>query len=330
MHIPENYLSPSTCAVMGAAMIPVLALSIKKVRDEIPVDRMPLLGVGAALSFLVMMFNVPLPGGTTGHAVGAVLVAVLLGPSAACLAITVTLALQALLFGDGGVLALGANCFNMAFVMPFTGYGVYALFRKIIKNPAGKYVGMALGGYIGINAAAFVAAVQFGIQPLLFRGADGVPLYCPYPLTVSIPAMMIPHILAAGVIEAVFTALAGAFILKASPGTLYAGEKKRTPAVYALVALMICMVPLGLLAAGSAWGEWGADEIAEAAVNGTRLGYVPAGLQNGFSFGSIMPDYTIEGIPDAAAYVLCALFGAAVSIILFRLLAGLKKNRLAA
>jgi len=305
-------------------------VSIKKVREEIPGEKMPLLGVGAAFSFLIMMFNIPLPGGTTGHAVGAVLVAALLGPYAACLAMTVTVALQALLFGDGGILALGANCFNLAFVMPFTGYGVYALVRKIIKGSVGRYAGMALGGYVGLNAAAFVTAVQFGVQPLLFRGADGIPLYCPYPLTVSIPAMMIPHLLVAGVIEAVFTALVGAFILKTSPGTLYAGEKKRTPAVYALIALLICLVPVGLLAAGAAWGEWGADEIAEVVTGGLSLGYVPAGLQNGFSFTAIMPDYTIEGIPEAAAYVLCALFGAAISIILFRLLAGLKKNKLAA
>ena len=326
MHIPENFLSPSTCAVMGAAMIPVLAVSIRKVKDDIPGEKMPLLGIGAALSFLVMMFNLPLPGGTTGHAVGAVLVAALLGPYAACLAMTVTLALQALLFGDGGVLALGANCFNMAFVMPFTGYGIYMLSRKIIKEPAGRYIGLALGGYIGLNVAAFFTAVQFGIQPLLFRGADGVPLYCPYPLAVSIPAMMIPHILLAGVVEAAFTALVGAFILKTSPGLFFEGAKKRTPAVYVLVALMICLVPLGLLAVGVAWGEWGTDEIAEVLTNGTPLGYVPVGMQDGFSFSSIMPDYTIEGIPDVAAYILCALFGAAISIILFRLLAGLKKT----
>ena len=328
MHIPENFLSPSTCAVMGAAMIPVLAVSIRKVKDDIPGEKMPLIGIGAALSFLVMMFNLPLPGGTTGHAVGAVLVAALLGPYAACLAVTVTLALQALLFGDGGVLALGANCFNMAFVMPFTGYGIYVLSRKTIKKPAGRYIGLALGGYVGLNVAAFVTAIQFGIQPLLFSGVDGVPLYCPYPLAISIPAMMIPHILLAGVVEAAFTALVGAFILKTAPG-LYKGAKKRTPAVYVLVALMICLVPLGLLAAGVAWGEWGTDEIAEVLTNGTPLGYVPAGMQDGFSFSSIMPDYTIEGIPDAAAYILCALFGAAISIVLFRLLAGLKKTSVA-
>ena len=86
MHIPENYLSPSTCAVMAAAMVPVWTYSVKKVKEEIPKVKMPLLGIGAAFSFLGMMFNIPLPGGTTGHAVGGTLIAILTGsPSAGSL-----------------------------------------------------------------------------------------------------------------------------------------------------------------------------------------------------------------------------------------------------
>ena len=77
MHIPENYLSPQTCAVLGAAMVPVWYLAVRKVKEEVPRERLPLLGVGAAFSFLAMMLNVPLPGGTTGHAVGGVLLALL-------------------------------------------------------------------------------------------------------------------------------------------------------------------------------------------------------------------------------------------------------------
>src|ERR1700682_6335667 len=84
MNIPDNYLSPSTCAVMGAAMLPIWAIAVKKVKAEVSKEKMPLLGVGAAFSFLIMMFNVPIPGGTTGHAVGGTLVAILLGPFAAC------------------------------------------------------------------------------------------------------------------------------------------------------------------------------------------------------------------------------------------------------
>ena len=99
MHIPENYLSPSTCAVMTAAMLPVWGYSINKVRTEIPKARMPLLGIGAAFSFLGMMFNVPLPGGTTGHAVGGTLIAILTGsPAAGCISVSIALLIQALLF----------------------------------------------------------------------------------------------------------------------------------------------------------------------------------------------------------------------------------------
>ena len=119
MHIPDNYLSPQTDAVMAVAMVPVWVHCIKKVRATLDREHMAFLGICAAFSFLLMMFNVPLPGGTTGHAVGGALIALLLGPEAAAIAVSVALALQALLFGDGGVLSFGANCFNMAFVLPF-------------------------------------------------------------------------------------------------------------------------------------------------------------------------------------------------------------------
>ena len=157
MHIPENYLSPSTCAVMAAAMVPVWTYSVKKVKEEIPKVKMPLLGIGAAFSFLGMMFNIPLPGGTTGHAVGGTLIAILTGsPSAGCIAVTIALLIQALLFGDGGILAFGANCFNMAFILPFLGFAIY----KLIWEKTGKRkLAAGIGSYIGINAAAFCAAI---------------------------------------------------------------------------------------------------------------------------------------------------------------------------
>lgn len=80
MHIPENYLSPSTCGVLGAVMVPIWLLSIRKVKETVPREKLPLLGIAAAFSFLAMMFNIPLPGGTTGHAVGGTLIAILFGP----------------------------------------------------------------------------------------------------------------------------------------------------------------------------------------------------------------------------------------------------------
>lgn len=321
MHIPDNYLSPSTCAVMGAAMVPVWTVAVKKVKEEISRIRMPLLGIGASFSFLMMMFNVPLPGGTTGHAVGGTLLALLLGPYAACISVTVALLIQALLFGDGGILAFGANCFNMAFVLPFLGYFIYKFIKDRVKSEKGEYAAIILGSYIGINVAALCTAIEFGIQPLLFKNAAGQALYSPYPLSVSIPAMLIPHMLVAGIVEVLFTVAIFAFIKKVSPGIIYQGAKQKIKAVYGLIFALVCLTPLGLIATGTAWGEWGTDEIKEI------LGYVPERMKTGFSFESVMPDYAVKGMPDIAAYILSAIAGVAILLILFKIIGSIKKNK---
>lgn len=327
MHIPENYLSPQTCAVMTAAMIPVWGHAVKQVRMEISKDKMPLLGVGAAFSFLGMMFNVPIPGGSTGHAVGGTLIALLLGPDAACIAVTIALLIQAVLFGDGGILAFGANCFNMAFVLPYLGYGIYTFIKNRSSSDKAGYIGAAIGSYVGINAAALCAAVEFGLQPLLFHDATGQALYCPYGLNLSIPSMMVGHLTVFGLCELIFTTAIFAFIQKTSPGMLRESNSTSKTPVYVLIAALIAAVPLGLLAEGTAWGEWGADEIAEVVTNGSALGYTPAGMTSGFELSTIFPDYTMAGVPDVAAYLLSAIIGAAISVILFRLIASAMKTK---
>jgi len=326
MHIPDNYLSPSTCAVMGAAMVPIWNVSIRKVKSEVTKEKLPLLGIGAAFSFLIMMFNIPLFGGTTGHAVGGTLLAILLGPYSACISVTVALLIQALLFSDGGILAFGANCFNMAFVLPFLGYFIYKFVKDRSTTKKGEYLGIVLGSYIGINVAALCTAIEFGIQPLLFKNAAGQALYSPYPLSISIPAMTIPHLLFAGVIEVLFTVAIISFVKKVSPGTIYEGAKKKTRAIYGLIVVLICLTPLGLLATGTAWGEWGSDEIKNVITGGNALGYVPEGMTNGFSIKTIMPDYAISGLPSVAGYILSAIAGVAILIILFKVMSTFKKG----
>lgn len=321
MHIPDNYLSPLTCAAMGAAMVPVWAVAARRVKSELTPAKVPMLGIGAAFSFLLMMFNVPLPGGTTGHAVGGTLVAVLIGPFSACIAVTVALLVQALLFGDGGILAFGANCFHMAFVLPFLGYYLHQLLRTVLRSPKGEPVALAIASYVGLNAAAFLTAVGFGLQPLLFRDPAGQPLYSPYPLSVSIPAMMIPHLLVAGFVEAAFTVSLYAYLARVSPGSVRSAGPRRSGALYGVVALLVCLTPLGLLAAGTAWGEWGIDELRD------MLGYVPAGMAEGFSFEALLPDYTLPGMPDAVAYLLSAIAGVAVLLIVFKLAAAYLGDR---
>ena len=322
MHIPENYLSPSTCGVFGLVMVPVWAHAVRRVRETVPAEKMPLLGIAAAFSFLAMMFNIPMPGGTTGHAVCGTLVAILFGPWAAVLSVSIALAIQAVFFGDGGVLALGANCFNMAFVLPLVGYGVYRFVRGRRAGEKNELVAAAIGSYVGINCSALVASVELGIQPLLFSDAAGNALFCPYPLWVSVPAMMLGHLTLWGMAEMAFTVGILAFVRRSAPtfclergGDEPSGIVALRP-VLVLVATLVAATPLGLLAAGDAWGEWNTEALA------ALVGYTPSGMAGGWEWGALLPDYSAGSLPDWVGYVLSAVIGVSLLVIVFRLLAG--------
>ena len=322
MHIPDNYLSPSTCATFGAIMLPIWRRASLKVKKEITRQKMPLLGVAAAFSFLIMMFNIPLPGGTSGHAIGGALVAILLGPYSAVFSVTIALAIQALFFGDGGILALGVNCFNMAFIMPFTAFYLFNLIKRLFRNQKGEYIGAFLGAYISVNVAALFAAVEFGIQPLLFKDISGLPLYSPYGLAISIPAMMIPHLLVVGILEGIITVGAYSYVKKASPDVIYKGKVSKTKIFYIILGILILATPLGLLAKGTAWGEWSLEEIKN------FLGFIPKGMENGFQFNSPITDYSFGFLNEYFGYILSAVVGVTIILIIFKVLGkiNLKRN----
>ena len=313
MHIPENYLSPSTCAVMGTAMLPVWYKATANIKKNVRPEKMTMLGVGAAYSFVAMMFNIPIAGGSSGHAIGGTLLAVLLGPDAACIAVSVALLIQAVLFGDGGILAFGANCFNMAFLLQFAGYYLYRLFTGKTASQTRKLVSAFISSYIAINLAALCAAIEFGIQPLLFHDASGNALYCPYDLSVSVPAMLSEHLLLFGIVEGIFTAGVLAYLFKTQP-QLIQEKHESNNSVYVLLGILIALVPLGLLAQGTAWGEWDVMEIA------SSIGYTPSGMVDGFSLSSLLPDYSMQGLPEVAGYYLSAIIGVGLLIIAFKLI----------
>ncbi len=218
MHIPEGYLSPQTWGASYAVMLPVWIIAGRKLRSSLSAKRVPLLAIGAAFSFVIMMFNIPIPFGSTGHATGAVLIAILLGPWAAVLAVSVVLVVQAFLFADGGITAIGANCLTMAFVAPFAGYAVYRLVAlNAAVRSSRRIFAAGLAGYIGLNLAALVAALLFGIQPAIAHAPDGRPLYSPYPLGIAVPAMAAEHLLVFGFVEAAVTAVAVAYLARTEP-----------------------------------------------------------------------------------------------------------------
>ena len=325
MHIPENYLSPSTCAITTAAMLPVWGCAIKRVREDVPQEKLPLLGVAAAFCFLSMMFNIPLPGGTTGHAVCGTLVAILFGPWAAVIVVSVALAVQAFFFGDGGILAFGANCLNMAFILPMVGYSLYTLLKRHLKGERGELVSAAIASYLALNAAALAAALEFGIQPALFHDAAGNALYCPYPLSVSVPAMLLGHLTVAGFAEAGFTVGILASLRSTAPsfGLTEKNEPsgKTSVAIFSLLAVLIAACPLGLLATGDAWGEWGLEDLS------VQVGYTPAGMDGGWEWSALLPDYAVGSLPAWLGYVLSAVIGVSLLVIIFRVAGALAKPR---
>ncbi|WP_058303583.1 cobalt transporter CbiM [Gorillibacterium timonense] len=303
MHIPDHYLSPSTCAVLAAAMLPVWGWAGGRVKRELSRKKIPYIGVGAAFSFLIMMVNLPLPGGTSGHAVGAALAAILWGPAFAVISTSVALAIQALVFGDGGILAFGANCFNMAFAMPLIAYGLFKLIGGRNAGPKRKSIAAFIAGYVSLNAAAFLTSLEFGIQPLLFTDKAGLPLYGPYGLDVAIPAMMIPHLLVIGIVEGLVTAGVYRYVSKASPDFLYEGSRKSLKTAYLYLGGLLALTPLGLLAAGTAWGEWGTDEIR------SLLGFIPQGMKSGMNWRAPFTDYSLTGIHQIAGYLMSGVIG---------------------
>jgi cobalt/nickel transport system permease protein len=215
MHIPDGYLSPQTYAPLAVAVVPFWVVALRKLRRTLHARQIPLLALAGAFSFVIMMFNIPLAGGSSGHAVGATLIAIMLGPWAAVVAVSLAVIIQALVFGDGGVTALGANCLNMAIIIPFAGYGLFRLTAgKSARGSARSITAAAIASYIALNVAALAAAIELGIQPLIAHAPDGTPLYCPYGLRVAIPTMLAGHVTLFGAAEVVVTAVSFAFLAR--------------------------------------------------------------------------------------------------------------------
>jgi cobalt/nickel transport system permease protein len=348
MHIPDGYLSPSTCAVLYGAAIPFWYVAFARVKRLLHTRLIPLLAVASAFCFVIMMFNVPLPGGTTGHAVGVGAATVVLGPWAAMLSVSIALLIQAVFFGDGGITTFGANCFNMAIIGSLVAYLVYRVVAggSAIASPR-RVVAGALAGYAAINVAAFFTACELGVQPLFFKDATGAPLYAPYALHIAIPAMMIGHLTFAGLAE-LFVSGGVVAYLQRSNAALLGQKTSRGPAdsapapltgtswgltrpLWLRLALLMLLTPLGILAAGTAWGEWGARDfsdpqmrqhIAAASHNVAPPIQQPHGLaQLSTLWSAPFPQYAPSFVRRPAfGYVMSAVFGSGLILGLFLLI----------
>jgi cobalt/nickel transport system permease protein len=339
MHIPDGYLSPQTCIVMGAVMVPLLGTAAAKLKTTLKDKQVPLLAIGAAFSFTIMMYNVPVPDGTTAHAVGASILAIILGPWAATVGVSIALIIQAFFFGDGGILTLGANIFNMAFVMPFVSYYIYKLISGHSEiTSKRRFIGSIIAGYIAINMGALCTGIELGLQPLLFHKLDGTPLYAPYTLIQTVPTMLFAHLAIAGPVEAIVTGFVVKYMQKSNPAMLqiYPPKKskdKKLNAIggtkkywYVLIALII-FAPLGLIAKGTAYGEWSGTDLK------SKLGFVPDGMAKlSGTWKALLPGYSIPGFGNtfftsSLGYITCAIVALVIILILTTVISLLKKKK---
>ena len=216
MHIPDGFINIPTASASAALAVAGLGYSVRAAKEKLDEKAAPLVGLVAVFIFAGQMINFPVAAGTSGHLLGAVLAAVLVGPHAAALALTVVLAIQALLFADGGLTALGLNVFNMAIVGVWGGYGAFLLVRKVLRSTrSAVLVGSAIAAFISVPLAATAFSLQYAI------GGQGT-----FAASTVFAAMFGTHIVI-GIGEAVITTLTVGAILKTRPDLVFGMKKAK-------------------------------------------------------------------------------------------------------
>ncbi|MFZ5800609.1 MAG: energy-coupling factor ABC transporter permease [Candidatus Omnitrophota bacterium] len=207
MHIPDGFLEPKVWICGWGLSAAAVATCLKKINRKLKDNTVPLMGVMAAFIFAAQMVNFPVLAGTSGHLLGGVLAAVLLGPYAGVVVIALVLGVQCLFFQDGGLTALGANIFNMAIVGTFGGYIVYDILRKVIKGDNGVLIATGVAAWASVVSSAVFCALELAVS-----GAA--------PLKVVLPAMGFVHTFIATA-EALITTLIVSFILRVRADLIY-------------------------------------------------------------------------------------------------------------
>ena len=210
MHIPDGFIAPQVYAPAYGLAGVLWAVGLRRLRRVLDPAAVPRLAVATAAAFALMMVTVPLPGGTTVHVSGVGMIAALFGVWQAFLALSLVFLMQALMFGDGGVTALPVNALAM-------GLGGSLAAVGMLRPLGRRTVGLFLAGWLGTVVPAVIVALVLGLQPLLARAADGTPLFFPFGWSVTLPAVVIPH-LVVGVADGVLTVLAWRILApKATP-----------------------------------------------------------------------------------------------------------------
>ncbi len=300
MHIPDGFLDLRTIAATSALSASSLALALARLRRGLARRRIPLMGLAASFLFAAQMLNFPVAAGTSGHLLGAVLTVVLLGPSAAVVVMTAVLIVQALLFADGGVLALGANVFNMAVVAGLGGFAVYRPLQRLLPGRRGLLTATAFASWCSVLFASIACAGELALAHVA-------------PWRLVFPAMAGIHMLI-GLGEALIAALVLAAIQKTRPDLLDHALRAEVPAArpwlrfsaaYA-AAILLGMVLFGIPLASTR--PDGLERVAAA------LGF--EAKATGSALRAPMADYRVPGLGSATAATWAAALAGVIVVFL--------------
>lgn len=213
LHIPDGFIDVPTSAIFGLLTVVLLALALKRAKAQLDDRVAPMAGLAAVFIFAMQMLNFPVAAGTSGHLVGAAIGAILIGPWAASLALTVVLAVQALFFADGGLIALGLNVFNLAFVAVFVAWGVFLLLKKILPaSRTGLLIATGLAAFISVPVGALAFSLQFALG-----GTEAISA------TIVTTAMVSVHLLI-GIGEAIISVLTISAVVAVRPDLVFGAK----------------------------------------------------------------------------------------------------------
>ncbi|RAM51526.1 MAG: cobalt transporter [Hapalosiphonaceae cyanobacterium JJU2] len=275
MHIPDGFISPPVAVVTGVASVAMLGISLTRSRDAFGIKHAPILGLTTAFIFAAQMINFPVAGGTSGHLLGGTLAAIILGnPWAGTICIATVLIIQAVLFADGGITALGANIFNMAIVGVWVGWSLTQTLQRLFGGYKSR---LPLAAGIAAAVSVVVAAIACAIE-LAISGTA--------PLGLVLPAMTGVHILI-GIGEGLITSGVLTYLATVRPDLLPAEERQLRGWVVPIVSILLISGLLSLVA--SAWPD-GLERVAE------NLGFINLAEQVRVTVPTPLADYGIEGL----------------------------------
>jgi cobalt/nickel transport system permease protein len=294
MHIPDGMLSTPVFALSWAGAIGFMGYAVREVRRRIDEKKLVLMAVLAALIFALQMLNFPVAGGTSGHFAGGAAAAIILGPWPAVLVMSAVLAVQALLFADGGITALGANIINLAVVGPFVGWATYTLLTRVRDSKSFKVGSSFVAAWLAVELAAVSAAVMVW--------ASGAA-----PFGIVVGSMAFWHALI-GIGEGLITAGLIGYLLAVRPDLLGASQERAHVRNAAIGLAVLALLAVGVSFLASSYPD-GLEFVAE------RAGFLNE-TEPVFG-GSLIPDYAVPGVAnETLAGVLAGLAGIVVTGVL--------------